>query len=67
MEFALIVIITLGSDDPSAIEVTRYRTLTDCHFQARSMSNHASNTARIFIGGNERRIIPAYVCVPVPK
>ena len=67
MEFALIVIITLGSDDPSAIEVTRYRTLTDCQFQARSMSNHANNTARMFISGNERSITPAYACVPVPK
>ena len=67
MEFALIVLVTLGADDASAIEVNRYRTPTDCQFQARSMSNHASNTARMFIGGTERSITPAYVCVPVPK
>ena len=67
MEFALIVLIAFGSDPYSAIEVERYRTHTDCHFQANSMDNHAKNTAKLFKDGKRFRVNTAYVCVPVPK
>ena len=67
MEFVLIVLISYGSDNYSAIELERYRSHVDCQFEARSMSNHSPNTARIYINGEESRVLPAYVCVPAPK